>query len=147
MYRRYINKFIYLSIYSVPSEDSQQQMNGDSTSTIAVVLLQGTIRFLPCNDMFATETTEQNHPRLDGNPEAVPDDSLSMKGSNVSLQEVGVRMRGTIYAMACVCLSVRLSGTSRCSIETVDQIELVLAWELPSTYHTLCYEKIRYIQK
>jgi len=56
-------------------------------------------------------------------------------------------MRGMIYAMACVCLSVRLSGTSRCSIETVDQIELVLAWELPSTYHTLCYEKIRYIQK
>jgi len=90
---------------------------------------------------------EQNHPRLDGNHEAVPDDSLSMKGSNESLQEVGVRMRGTIYAMACVRLSVRLSGTSRCTIETVDQIELVLAWELPSTYHTLCYEKIRYIQK
>jgi len=36
-----------------------------------------------------------------------------------------------------LCLSVRLSVTSRCSIETVGRIELVLACELPSTRPTV----------
>ena len=37
----------------------------------------------------------------------------------------------------CLCLSV----TSRYSIKTVERIGLVLAWELLSTYPTLCYKK------
>jgi len=37
--------------------------------------------------------------------------------------------------------SVSVSVTSRCSIETVERIVLVLAWELPSTYHTLCFQE------
>ena len=39
-------------------------------------------------------------------------------------------------------MSVCLSDTSRCCIETTGRIELVLARRLPSTYHTLCYKKI-----
>ena len=35
-------------------------------------------------------------------------------------------------------VSVRLSVTSRCSIETAERIELVLACEFPSTRPTLC---------
>jgi len=47
-------------------------------------------------------------------------------------------------AMAlCLCLSV----TSRCSIETDERIELVLAWDLSSTYPTLCYKEIRISSK
>jgi len=37
-----------------------------------------------------------------------------------------------------VCLSVRLSVTSRCSVETTERIELFLACELSSTRPTLC---------
>ena len=49
-------------------------------------------------------------------------------------------------AMAlCMCLSV--SVTSRCSVETGERIELVLAWELPSTYPTLCYKEIQISSK
>ena len=52
----------------------------------------------------------------------------------------------------CVSLSVCLSQvipTRRSSIETVERIELILARELPSTYHTLCFNEIRvrYIEK
>ena len=36
----------------------------------------------------------------------------------------------------CLCLSVTV--TSRCSIETVERIWLVLAWGLLSNYRTLC---------
>jgi len=36
----------------------------------------------------------------------------------------------------CLCLSVTV--TSRCSVETVERIWLVLAWGLLSTYRTLC---------
>jgi len=39
--------------------------------------------------------------------------------------------------------SVSVSVTSRCSIETVEQIELILAWELFSTYPTLCCKEIQ----
>jgi len=45
-----------------------------------------------------------------------------------------------------VRLSVRLSDTSRYCIETTVRIELVLAWRLPSTYPTLCYKEIGYLQ-
>jgi len=41
---------------------------------------------------------------------------------------------GTSYGL------VSVSVTSRCSIETVERIWLVLAWELPSTYPTICYK-------
>jgi len=43
-------------------------------------------------------------------------------------------IRGTSHGP----VSVRLSVTSRCSIEMVERIELVLACELPSTRPTLC---------
>jgi len=36
-----------------------------------------------------------------------------------------------------------VSVTSRSSIETTERIELFLAWELSSTYPTLCYKDIR----
>jgi len=42
-----------------------------------------------------------------------------------------------------LCPSVCQTVTSRNSIETDDRIELVLAWELPSTYPTMCCKKIR----
>ena len=45
---------------------------------------------------------------------------------------------GTSYGPVYVCLSVSVSVTSRSSIETAERIELVLAWELPSAYPTLC---------
>jgi len=38
---------------------------------------------------------------------------------------------------------VPVSVTSRCSIETDERLELVLAWELSSTYPTLCYNDIQ----
>jgi len=38
---------------------------------------------------------------------------------------------------------VPVSVTSRCSIETAERLELVLAWELSSTYPTLCYHDIQ----
>jgi len=38
-----------------------------------------------------------------------------------------------------VCPFVRLSLISRYCIEMTGRIELVLAWERPSTYHTACY--------
>ena len=38
---------------------------------------------------------------------------------------------------------VPVSVTSRCSIETAERLELVLAWELSSTYPTLCYNDIQ----
>ena len=51
------------------------------------------------------------------------------------------------YASATValCLSVCfcLSVTSRCSVETDERIELVLAWELYSTYPIVCFKEIR----
>ena len=40
-------------------------------------------------------------------------------------------------------LSVSVSVTSRCSVKAVEQIGLVLAWELPPTYLTLCCKKIQ----
>jgi len=45
-----------------------------------------------------------------------------------------------VYVLA-PCPSV--SVTSRSSIETTERIELFLAWELSSTYPTLCYKDIR----
>jgi len=36
-----------------------------------------------------------------------------------------------------------LSVTSRSSVNTAERIELVSAWELSSTYPTLCYKRIR----
>ena len=45
-------------------------------------------------------------------------------------------IRGTSHGPVSVC--VRPSVTSRCSIETNERIELVLACELPSTRPTLC---------
>jgi len=50
---------------------------------------------------------------------------------------------GTGYGPVSLCLCLRLSVTSRSSIETDKQIGLVLAWELPSTYATLYYKEIR----
>ena len=48
----------------------------------------------------------------------------------------------------CPYLSVCLSVTSRCSIETVERIELVLAYELPSTRPIHCVKrKFGYLQK
>ena len=38
-------------------------------------------------------------------------------------------------------VSVYVSVTSRCSIETPGRIELVLAWRLLLTYSTLCIRK------
>jgi len=51
---------------------------------------------------------------------------------------------GTSYRPVSVSVSVSvcLSVTSRSSIETDERIELVLAWELPSTHHTPCCKKI-----
>jgi len=42
---------------------------------------------------------------------------------------------------------VRLSVTSRCSVETAEQIELVLACEFPSTRPTLCSKEIHVTSK
>jgi len=48
----------------------------------------------------------------------------------------------TLRHMAlCLCLSV--SGASRSSIETADESSWFSAWELPSTYSTLCFKEIR----
>jgi len=46
-----------------------------------------------------------------------------------------------------VCLSVCLSVTSRCSIETTERIELVFGTELPSAFATLGYKEIRISRK
>jgi len=46
---------------------------------------------------------------------------------------------GPVSVCVCLCLSV----TSRCSIETAERIGLFLAWELPSTYPTLCCKEIQ----
>ena len=47
-----------------------------------------------------------------------------------------------------LCLSVRLSVTSRCSVETAERIELVfLAGELPSTRPTLREKEIPFSPK
>jgi len=46
-------------------------------------------------------------------------------------------------ALQCVCLS----ETSWCSIETAKRIGRVLAWEIQSTYCTLCYKENRIILK
>ena len=40
------------------------------------------------------------------------------------------------YSYGPVSMSLCLSVTSRCSIETAERTELVLAWELSSTYAT-----------
>jgi len=45
---------------------------------------------------------------------------------------------GTSYGPVSVCLSVCLSVTSRCSIETAKRIGMVLARMFPSTYYTAC---------
>jgi len=50
--------------------------------------------------------------------------------------------RGSGYGPVSVCLSVPVFVTSRCSIETTERIELVLVWELRSTYPTPCYGEI-----
>ena len=42
-----------------------------------------------------------------------------------------------------LCLSVCHNFTSRCSVETAERIALVFAWELPSTYPTLCCKEIQ----
>jgi len=46
--------------------------------------------------------------------------------------------RGTCYNFVSVCLSVRPSVTSRCSIETADQIASLICWDLTSTYRCCC---------
>jgi len=46
-----------------------------------------------------------------------------------------------------LCLSLCLSVTSRCSVETAERIRLVSAWLLPSTYPTLCNKEFSYLQK
>jgi len=52
------------------------------------------------------------------------------------------RRCASVGAMAlCLCLSESVTG--RGSLETAEQIELVLAWDLPSTYPTRCYKEIR----
>ena len=43
-----------------------------------------------------------------------------------------------LFVSVCLCLSVCLSVASRSYVETDERIELVLAWELPSTRRTLC---------
>ena len=48
-----------------------------------------------------------------------------------------------VYPCPCPCLSQ--AGIS--CMETTGRIRLVLLWRLPSTYHTLCYEKFGYRQK
>jgi len=54
-------------------------------------------------------------------------------------------MLARVLAMAvCLSASVCLSVTSRSSIETVKRIELMLAWELPSTR---VKRKFGYLQK
>ena len=50
---------------------------------------------------------------------------------------------GTSYGPVSVCLFVAVCVTSRCSIEVVGRIELVLAWRLPSTSPTLCFNEIQ----
>ena len=45
-------------------------------------------------------------------------------------------MLARVLAMA-LCLSVSMSVTSRCSIETAELIGLVLAWELPMLSYTV----------
>jgi len=53
-------------------------------------------------------------------------------------------MRPAAVLAKAVCLSVRLSVTSRYWIETVERIEFVFdADAIPSIYHTLCYKSIR----
>ena len=49
--------------------------------------------------------------------------------------------------MPCVCVCLSVSVTRRCSVETVERVGLVLAWELISAYPTLCYKKIRVSSK
>jgi len=57
-------------------------------------------------------------------------------------------MLARVLAMAlCLSVCVRLSVTSRSSIETDERIELFLARELPSTHPTLCSEEIRVSSK
>jgi len=51
-------------------------------------------------------------------------------------------MVARVLAMA-LCLRLSVSVTSRCSIETVERIGLVLAWELLSTYPTPCFKEIQ----
>ena len=50
-------------------------------------------------------------------------------------------LASAVYALCDgqVCVS---SVTNRSSIETAERIEMVLGWELPSAYPTLCYEEI-----
>jgi len=55
-------------------------------------------------------------------------------------------MLARVLVMA-LCLSVCLSVTSRCSIETVKRIGLFLAWELPSIYPTLSCKEIQISSK
>ena len=43
----------------------------------------------------------------------------------------------------CTCLCLSVSGASRSSIETADESSWFSAWELPSTYTTLCFKEIR----
>jgi len=51
------------------------------------------------------------------------------------------------YSYGPVSMSLCLSVTSRCSIETAERTELVLAWELSSTYATLRKRKFMYLQR
>jgi len=65
---------------------------------------------------------------------------LSLTSSNVYRYLPRDAMLARYMLSSCVRLSVRPSVTSRYSIETTGRIELVLAWRLPSTYPTLCYD-------
>ena len=74
-----------------------------------------------------------------------PDDCIV----HLHLQPTVVAAHGSIFtARTCACLCLCPSVTSRSSIETDERIELmVLAWELPSTYPTLCCKQILVPQK
>jgi len=72
--------------------------------------------------------------------------AVFVQRNNTMLELVGfyrramlcVRGRPTSHGPVCLSVCVRPSVTSRCSIETAERIELVLAYELPSTRPTLC---------
>ena len=61
-----------------------------------------------------------------------------MKPIFVCVTVFTVRCYARVVLAMGLCLSVRLSVTSRCSIKTNERIELLLAYELPSTHPTLC---------
>jgi len=54
--------------------------------------------------------------------------------------------RVCLFFCLSVCISVSVTGRS--SIETGEWVEVIFAWELPSTYHTMCVKsKLAYLQK